>query len=91
MKNVEDYICEFELCQGTNDLIKKFLQEKSDKFEQDSEIGRICYNFKKKNELLARLCIIQRVELEVKSTLRIYELGLLCDLCKFFDLFINIK
>jgi hypothetical protein len=33
MKNVEDYICEFELCQGTNDLIKKFLQEKSDKFE----------------------------------------------------------
>jgi hypothetical protein len=91
MKNLEDYICEFELCQGSNDLIKKFLQEKTDKVEQELEVGRSCYNFKKKNDLVARLCIVQRVELEFKSTLRIYELGLLCDLCKFFDLFINIK
>jgi len=88
---IDDYICEFEICEGSRDLLIKFLRDKFGNPEEDSEIGRTCYNFFKSKKLVVRVCVVQRVELEFKSTMRVYTVDVLVDLCRFFDMFINTK
>jgi hypothetical protein len=80
--NKEDYVCVFGVDETSQDLIFRFLKSKYGKPEEDPEIGRSCYIFKRNRIPTARLCLVKRPKVDVRNALTIYDthtLKLLCD------------